>query len=271
MKRTIIILAAILAIGVTGGAVAASKITGAQIKNGSVTGRDIKNGSLRRADIRKGTLTESRLSTGVRSKLNKTGQPGPQGPKGDRGPQGERGPQGAGTPFTYVPAFAGAFEATNASVKMTPDGAKFGPYADGGAAGGSVYYSGLNGKTLGDIATLFYTANYSTDNDTTVGVPYLRVFLAGDTHDVIFSPNTQPNPDTSEDEYHHWDVSSGTVRYDDDAGNGPDSPWATVKAAHADETISGIYVSTGFSAGTNLTARLRTLGVNAQVFRLGQF
>jgi hypothetical protein len=153
---------------------------------------------------------------------------------------------------------------------MTAECAEFGPYADGGAAGGSVFYSGLNGMRLGDIVNLVYTASFSSNTDTGgVGVPYLRVFLEGDTHDVIFSPNTQPFPLITEDVLHRWDVTEGTVRYDDDPGNGPDSPWEVIAAEHADEVISGIYVTLGFSAGTNLTGCLRTLSVNESVFLLG--
>ena len=40
-------------------------------------------------------------------------------------------------------------------------------------------------------------------------------------------------------------------------------------AQHADEIISGIYVTVGFTAGTNLTGCLRTLSVNESVFLLG--
>jgi hypothetical protein len=148
---------------------------------------------------------------------------------------------------------------------------EFGPYADGGAAGASVYYSGLNGMRLGDIVDLVYTASLSSDTDTGgVGVPYLRVFLKGDTHDVIFSPNTQPTSSVAEDVFHQWDVTEGTVRYDDDPGNfPPDETWQEIAAAHANEVISGIYVTVGFSAGTNLTRCLRTLGVNESMFLLG--
>ena len=109
---------------------------------------------------------------------------------------------------------------------------------------------------------------YSTANDTTVGVPYLRIFLAGG-HDVIFSPNTQPTPDVEEDVFHDWNVVTGTVRYDDDPGNVPDSPWAVVQAAHATEDIESICVSAGFSAGVPLAAILRTLGVNGEEFKFG--
>jgi hypothetical protein len=153
---------------------------------------------------------------------------------------------------------------------MTDECAEFGPYALGGAEGGSVYYSGFNGMALGDIVSLVYTGSFSSDTDTGgAGAPYLRVFLEGDTHDVIFSPNTQPFPLVTEDVLHQWDVTEGTVRYDDDPGVGPDSPWQVTVAEHADEVISGIYVTVGFSAGTNLTGCLRTLNVNESVFLLG--
>jgi hypothetical protein len=59
---------------------------------------------------------------------------------------------------------------------------------------------------------------------------------------------------------------TGTVRYDDDPGNNPDEPWATIQAAHAGEVISGIYVSAGFSAGSNLSVLLTHLGVNGDDF-----
>ena len=172
--------------------------------------------------------------------------------------------------YTRVTAFGGDFEATNPTVSMTAACAEFGPYADGGAAGGSVFYSGLNGRRLGDIVNLVYTGSFSSATPTGgAGAPYLRVFLEADTHDVIFSPNTQPFPLVTEDVLHQWDVTEGTVRYDDDAGNNPDSPWQVIVAEHATEIISGIYVTVGFSAGTNLTGCLRTLNVNERVFLLG--
>ena len=97
-----------------------------------------------------------------------------------------------------------------------------------------------------------------------MGVPYLRIFLEGDTHDVIFSPNTQPIPATAEDVVQEWVVHDGTVRYDDDPGNGPDEDWADVKADHADEAISSICVTTGFSGGDNLSALLSSVDINGQ-------
>jgi hypothetical protein len=276
LRKSILACLAVALILGASSATAATLITGKQIKNGSITGQDIKRGSINAARLAPGLQDKigDRGPAGAKGDKGDTGTAGPkgdEGEKGDKGDKGEKGDKGQDGPFTYVNELTGAFAATNASVGITPDGVEFGPYPDGGAAGGSLYYSGMNGKTLGDIQKLLYTASYSTGNDTDVAVPYLRVFLDDDAHSVIFSPNTQPAKDTAEDVLHQWNVTGGTVRYDDDAGNGPDSPWATVKAAHAGEVISGIYVSAGFTAGTDLTALLRTLWVNDSVFRVAQF
>jgi hypothetical protein len=164
-------------------------------------------------------------------------------------------------------ATPGDFAGTNPSVARTSDGVQFGPYANGGTAGGSLYYNGFNGRKLSAIEALGFSARYNTTNDTTVGVPYLRIFLAGDAHDVIFSPNTQPLPQqTDENTANSYNVVAGTVRYDDDSGTQPDQAFATLQAAHADDVISGIYVSAGFSAGLDLSALLTDLTVNGTRF-----
>ena len=270
--------ATVVALVVAGGTTAAAKLV--------VTSKNIKNGTIQLVDLNKKAKRALRGQRGTRGTAGPQGQTGPVGQTGATGAQGAAGatgpagPQGAPGPagppgppedaFTRVTGFGGDFEATNASVSMDAECAEFGPYANGGAAGGSVYYSGLNGYRLGDIVDLVYTASYSSNTDTGgVGVPYLRVFLGGDTHDVIFSPNTQPTPSVAEDVLHQWDVAEGTVRYDDDPGNGPNSSWQQIAADHAGEVISGIYVTVGFSAGTNLTGCLRTLGVNESVFLFG--
>jgi Collagen triple helix repeat (20 copies) len=218
----------------------------------------------------------ARGATGARGPAGAQGPAGPAGAAGATGAAGPAGPQGPQGPpglpavtYTRVTAFGGDFAATNSTVNMTAECAEFGPYPTA-ATGGSVLYSGLNGKRLGDIVKLVYTGSFSSDTDTAgAGAPYLRVFLEGDAHDVIFSPNTQPFPLIAEDVLHQWDVTEGTVRYDDDPGNDPDSPWQVIVAEHANEVISGIYVTVGFSAGTNLAGCLRTLAVNEKVFLLG--
>jgi hypothetical protein len=246
-------VAAVVAITATGSAVAASLITGKDVKNGSLTGKDVRNGSLGAKELSKKARNSLRGQKGAK------GDTGAAGAKGDKGDKGEPG-SSSETRIKSLPS--GGFSATNSSVTVTPAGAKFGPYANGGLAGGSVCYDGFNGRTLSDVSTLIYRASYSTDDENTVGVPYLRIFLEDDAHDVIFSPNTQPIPAIAEDVEQEWVVNDGTVRYDDDAGNNSDEPWLDVKAAHADEEISAICVSTGFSGGTNLSALLRSVDLN---------
>ena len=166
--------------------------------------------------------------------------------------------------------------ASNTTVKQTADGIEFGPYADGGLAGGSIEYTGLNGQPLSAIQSLVYFMRYTASNDTGgVGVPYLRIFLNGDANDAIFSPNTQPpNPDIAQGPFHTWVATSGVWRYDDDGGSGGEyglngAPFSTVKADHGTDVISGIYISTGFSAGTNLAALLRNWQINSTEFAFG--
>ena len=176
---------------------------------------------------------------------------------------------------TLLPAkvtnLTGAFVNSDSTVKMTPDGVTFGPYADGGTAAGTLIYSGLNGKTLSSVKNLVYYARYlATDDTGGVGVPYLRIFLNNNTHDAIFSPNTQqPNPDVAQGPFHEWVATSGSWRYDDDGGNGPDESYADLLAAHGSETISGIRVSVGNSAGANLQALLRWMQINGKTYNFG--
>jgi hypothetical protein len=172
---------------------------------------------------------------------------------------------------TVVSSLAAPWEASNPTVSLTPDGVKFGPYADGGTAGGSLVYTGLNGQPLSAVTALAYYMRYVSTGDTGgVGAPYLRIFTTNDTHDAIFSPNTQaPDPDVAEGPFHEWVATSGSWRYDDDAGVGPDMPYADLIAAHGTEVISSVVISTGFSAGTDLAALLRWIEINGQKFTFG--
>jgi hypothetical protein len=170
---------------------------------------------------------------------------------------------------------ANGFRATKASVKNTKDGVKFGPYADGGATGGSICTNNLDGQPLNDVKHLAYVARYTADNETGgVGVPYLRIFLKND-HDAIFSPNTQPpDPDIGEGPFHTWVATAGLWRYDDDGDNGTGefghgAPLGDVKNTHGSEKISDICISTGFSAGTNLSALLRSWEINSKDYAFG--
>ena len=168
------------------------------------------------------------------------------------------------------------FRATNASVKNTKDGVKFGPYADGGADGGSICTDKLDGQPLDDVQHLAYVARYTASNDTGgVGVPYLRIFLKND-HDAIFSPNTQPpDPDIGEGPFHTWVATAGLWRYDDDPGEGGQygvngAPFGTVKGDHGGQRITDVCSTTGFTAGNDLSALLRSWEINTQDYAFGR-
>ena len=202
----------------------------------------------------------------------KAGLKGARGPKGDTGATGLQGPKGdkgdKGDPGTLL-RLSGDFSGTNASVATSLDGVQFGPYANGGNAGGSVRYDGADGMTLGDISELAYKIDHSSSDDSPISAPYLRIFLNNDSHDVIFDPTQCATTVPPEDVFQTFEVTTGSVRYDDDSCTGSQQPWATVKAAHSSEVISGIYVTTGFAGGADLSAILRSLSVNGHEFTFG--
>lgn len=225
---------------------------GSAVAGKFVTSRDIKDGTIQTRD----------LSKSVRHQLARVGKSGKDGTNGTNGVNGKDGAKG-----DQASAIPADFSFTNASLELTQAGVKFGPYADGGAAGGSLRYDGLNGRKLSEITNLVYTAKYATDDHNDVAVPYLRVFVNDHTHDVIYSPNTQQPllgaKPTAEAIFLAHDVRHGTVRYDDDTGNGPDQSWDSMVAAHGNDVISGIYISAGFSAGKNLRAFVSDMTVGA--------
>jgi hypothetical protein len=199
---------------------------------------------------------------GNRGPRGATGAQGAQGPKGDTGPQGPPGP-----PLQHL---SGDFSGTNASVATSLDGVQFGPYTDGGNWGGSVRYDGADGKTLSQITQLSYNVMYSAADTAPIGEAYLRIFLNNDSHDVIFDPTKCATVVPDKNVFHTFEVvGSDSVRYDDDSCTSGDQTWADVVAAHGSDVISGIYVTTGFTGGTDLTALLRSLSVNGKAFTFG--
>jgi hypothetical protein len=180
-------------------------------------------------------------------------------------------------PFRVTDALPDSgFSASNGTVKNTKDGVTFGPYANGGLDGGSMCTTNLNGQKLNDVKHLAYIARYTSTGDTGgVGVPYLRIFTQNNSHDAIFSPNTQPpDADTAEGPFHTWVATAGLWRYDDDGDLGTGefghgAPLGDVKQTHGNETISKICISTGFSAGTNLSALLRSWEINSKDYAFG--
>jgi hypothetical protein len=229
------VAAALVLASATGGAIAASMVTSA----------DIQNDTIRSVDIHDGGVHAEDLSPWALDQLNRV---------------------------KHIAGLAGDFSATNPSVTMTPDGVAFGPYADGSSAGGSIEFDGLNGMTLSEVQSLVYYMRYTSTADTGgIGVPYLRIFLNGsDTEDAIFSPDTQsPDPDIAEGPFHEWVATSGSWRYQDDTGDGPDESFAQLITDHGDATVSGIFVTTGFTSGENLQGLLRWMQVNGTTYTFG--
>ena len=201
------------------------------------------------------------------------GTPGPQGQQGPQGAAGSKGDKGdKGAPAPTMLRLTGDFGGTNASVATSLDGVTFGPYSNGAAWGGSVVYHGADGLTLAELTQLSYRVDHSSANDSPIAAPNLRIFLDGDTHDVIFDATKCTTTIPPEDQFHTFEVTTGDVRYDDDSCDGVPrhQPWATVVAAHGSEVVSGIYVTTGFTGGADLTAILRSLSVNGEPFVFGQ-
>lgn len=173
-----------------------------------------------------------------------------------------------------VTSLTGAFSGSNSTVHSTPEGVHFGTYADGGALGGSVTYSGMNGKTLADVTDFSYTFTYREAGVTTGAAPYARIFLDADgdgavDNDVVLDPSfcATVRPAISTDLT--YQMVGNSVRYSDDGCDGvaPDQQdWADVVAAHGTEKIVGLLVSQGNSTGTDVSALLRNITVNGTTF-----
>jgi hypothetical protein len=78
-----VVLAAVVAVSASTGAVAGAMITGADIKNGSVASADIKNNSVTGKDVKNRALTAADLSAAT--VVTFEGGAGPAGPAGPTG------------------------------------------------------------------------------------------------------------------------------------------------------------------------------------------
>lgn len=281
----VVAAAAVLAVSAGSGAVAGSMITGQDIKNRTIEAQDLHSGAVTSNKVKNETLKLKDLSSEVTAKLGVQGPAGPQGTKGAAGPQGPKG----NSSITQVTDLNGDWKARAADVagiEMTGDGIAFGPFVDGGGCStpGADYarldYSGMNGKTLSSLDNLVYYARYLADADTSgIGSPYLRVFFEGETagqsNRLSFSPNTQfnkpSNYDIGEGEFHEWVVTSGTVRFNDDAGSNPagEAPWSSYMADHGSKKITNINITMGCTAGANLSGLLRWAQVDGQTYAFG--
>jgi opacity protein-like surface antigen len=175
-----------------------------------------------------------------------------------------------------VPQLAApTWEPSNSTVHSTPEGVHFGTFADAGAIGGSLTYHGLDGQPVGALAEFAYTFTYRQAGDTTGAAPYARVFLDenGDgvvDHDILLDPSNCGAVEPAQATDLTFAMSTSPVRVDDDPGNdcaASTTTFAAAKAALAGNTILGLLVTQGFSTGTDVSALLRNIVVNADTFR----
>jgi hypothetical protein len=203
-----------------------------------------------------------------------TGAIGATGAKGDKGDKGDKGLDG----MRIVTAPTTEVTSKNSFGKFSDHGFTFGPFTNSSNEGGSVIDTTLRGLHVRDLAALAYSAGYNGTNNG--DAPYLRVFIdnnhdgftgAADDHDIIFSPSTQPGACQA---YGHgvdpeqcnisgrlvkYDVTKGTVRYDDDAATAADSAWDEIVNAHGDDVIDSVRVSAGYSLPGTTDAFLNSI------------
>ena len=161
MKRTILLLAALAALVLAGGAYAAGQITGRSIKDNTITGRDVKNRSLTAKDFR-GSVRGPR------------GTRGPAGPTGPAGPQGPAGPTVLGKlvrvespELTVAPgdidgvtAFcpAGHNVVSGGYISASADGEVFAQDSFGSASSWSALLDNFDSSVAGTVSAVAYCA-----------------------------------------------------------------------------------------------------------------
>lgn len=246
-----------LSLAAGGGAVAAGLITSQDIKDHTIRGVDIKSNVVGHGAIRDGGVRSLDIHDGAVHSVDLNKEVLAQIEQSTQGP-------------VRVSTFNGNFSASNGTVRLTPDGVTAGPYADGATAGGSLLYTGLNGHKVGDVKDLVYYARYvATNNTSGDGAPNLVISLNNGADTATFTPNDQvPDPDVAEGPFHEWVATSGSWRYDN-ANAGAAQSFPELVAAHPNDTISGILVSTGSSAGTNLQSLMRWMEINGTTYNFG--
>jgi len=176
---------------------------------------------------------------------------------------------------TDIPSLTGAWSVTNPTVKQVDEGVQFGPYADGGTAGGTLLYTGGNRLKLSEVGNFSFTFSYNQRENWSGAVPYGRIWLDTnkngdwDSADeaVMFDPSKGGAFGTlSQGIDHSFGTSDNSVRFDDDSGAGGQRKWDEVVAAHGDEDVVMVGVTAGFTGSTNVSAMLKKLTLNGETF-----
>jgi hypothetical protein len=297
MKKSVLVLAAVIVAVAGGSAEAAHLITSSDIQDGTIRGADIHGGTISMSKFSRSVQKAIRAGTKLRvpaagpiGPAGANGANGADGAKGDKGDKGDTGAPGKdaivdvkslstdptdtalGTWFvthgvdatdcggsSTTPGAVALAAAPGAPAAIGSDAVQFGPFADS-AQFGSIYSHALDGVKLKDIDEL------SFDNfESQAGTDYLRLFLSGTTSgqqdDVIFSPSSQNNQINAEpvNQWVRYNVLAGTVRYDDDADVSGDESWAQLIHDRGNETIAP---RTGAGGGLVVSAGCSSPGPN---------
>lgn len=218
------------------------------------------------------------------------GTPGVAGPAGATGTTGPAGPTGAtgaeGTPSVRkVTALDGSYPAASGWFATSGDEAEvnnpttaltvFG--AETSFATGTEYASIRHamGAAFGLFDVVKYTAEYQQSPDQHGATPYFRFFFADDPvcggsaeqDRIVYSANTQATNLSNAGDYRSFDVTAGTVRYNDDAGAEEATStmtWDQAQATLAAKTVCQVAVSMGdggaYTAGATTRVGSVTIG-----------
>src|SRR3954465_15295203 len=178
---------------------------------------------------------------------------------------------GTAQAHTNVQSLSGDWKASNSTVVKTADGVHFGTYADGGAIGGSLMYKGANGLKLSQVSDYSFTFNYKQAGNLSGAAPYARIFLDTDDNgttdaDVILDPSLGGLVTPAQGVDQTFGTADDSVRYDDDLGASGQLTWDEVVEDHADDRITNVLVSQGYSMGSDVSAMLRSITFNGERF-----
>ena len=237
-----------------GTATAVSMIGSSRIKDNAIRSRHIKDGAVWLRD----------LSSGVREKLNRTGEQGPPGPEGPQGPQGPAGPQGPPGPSGAVPtritsAHTDPWTVSTETCGSDPSTASYSfvngvqptPPLGAGALRMDVGSDGLSYVRLATDAytgplTSFKSLRYvAAVNGPATEMPFMYLKL-NNNHTLYFIPaNNADQGPVKSDVWEAWDGAKGVWNEDGDQGPQAAVTLADYTAAHTGVSVTGIRIATG--------------------------
>ena len=202
------------------------------------------------AKIKDRTIQTRDLSPSLQAKIKRAGKPGPKGATGANGANGENGRQGAngqqganghdgrdgrdGVRYDRVVGSCG--DGKHGEVAIAGGAARLGVPEQMSWAQIRSYPHDLK---LSDLDHLSFRSNASDP-----GVVYLKITTEGH-GSVLFSPNTQPAGEQGVDAWATHNVLTGTVRLNDDAGEGSDVSWSKVLDLAGNAQVKDVRVTAG--------------------------